>query len=123
MEDLGVNLCFLKDYLRNLAVLTRATLDEIDDIIDTACLKSVLLLLVTTVHDGSCQIISCLPFDDEVEHVVSECSALSLFPLLSLLWFRCVRVSGVMDPKHPQEIAERKRLQLDAVRILSESLE
>ena len=80
MEDLSMDARLLKDCLGDLAVLARGALDQVDHVVDATVFESELLLLVTTVHDGSSEIVCSLSLDYEVEDVVGE-----LWDLLELL--------------------------------------
>ena len=101
MEDLGVDLSLLEDLLWDLAVLTRRTLHQIDDVVDTTVLESVLLLLVASVHDGGCQVICCLSLDDEIKDVVGVnvgvCFLLGCFLPATFLFLWC----RLIESEHP----------------------
>ena len=51
MKNLCVNLGLLENDLWYFAVLSRATLNQIDYIIDPTSLKTIFLLFIATIHD------------------------------------------------------------------------
>ena len=71
MEYLCMNLSFLQDLDRNLIILARLTLNQIDYVIDATVLQSELLLFISTIHNRSCKIICSLPFNNKVKDIVS----------------------------------------------------
>ena len=112
MEDLCVNLSLLENNFRDLAVLAWRALHQIDYIVDSTCFQSVLLLLISTIHDGCRQIIGCLPLHNEVQNVVCEKGLLllafpsSFFALVLLVILACPDL--MVDSEHPKEVTQWK---------------
>ena len=71
VEDLRVYLC-LREHLRwDPCVLASLPFNQVDDIIDAAVLEAELLLLIPAIDYGGCQVVSCFPLNNKVEHIVN----------------------------------------------------
>lgn len=71
MEDLSVYLCFREHLRGDPCVLASFPFDQVDDIIYTAVLEAKLLLLISPIDYGGCQVIGCFSLNYEVEHIVN----------------------------------------------------
>jgi hypothetical protein len=120
VEDLSVYLCLREHVRGDPCVLASFPFNQVDDIIDAAILEAELLLLISTIDYGSCQVIGCFPFNNKVEHIVNVLSVdrllFGLFRLRTLfgllgwlfglygLFLFAMERRGLLDSQNPNEI-------------------